>query len=89
MTQQKAMKPVNVQGVADTSSIKDDNEQINLYNIPNPHVDGYLLVHLPKDNILWVTDLVSPRGPVGRNPGTVAGLSGFLTLIQSRDGPDR
>jgi hypothetical protein len=27
------MKPVNVQGVADTSSIKDDNEQINLYNI--------------------------------------------------------
>jgi hypothetical protein len=72
MTQQKAMKPVNVQGVADTSSIKDDNEQINLYNIPNPHVDGYLLVHLPKDNILWVTDLVSPRGPVGRNPGTVA-----------------
>jgi glyoxylase-like metal-dependent hydrolase (beta-lactamase superfamily II) len=70
--QQKAMKPVNVQGVTDTSSIKDDNEQINLYNIPNPHVDGYLLVHLPKDNILWVTDLVSPRGPVGRNPGTVA-----------------
>jgi hypothetical protein len=29
-------------------------------------------VHLPKENILWVTDLVSPRGPVGRNPGTVA-----------------
>ena len=21
---------------------------------------------------MWVTDLVSPRGPVGRNPGTVA-----------------
>ena len=23
-------------------------------------------------SVLWVTDLVSPRGPVGRNPGTVA-----------------
>ena len=23
-------------------------------------------------NIVWVTDLVSPRGQVGRNPGTVA-----------------
>jgi glyoxylase-like metal-dependent hydrolase (beta-lactamase superfamily II) len=70
--QQKAMKPATVQGVADTSSLKDDNGDINLYNIPNPHVDGFLLVHLPKDNVLWVTDLVSPRGPIGRNPGTVA-----------------
>jgi glyoxylase-like metal-dependent hydrolase (beta-lactamase superfamily II) len=70
--QQKAMKPAHIEGVADTASIKDDNEDINLYNIPNPHVDGMLLIHLPKDNILWVTDLVSPRGPIGRNPGTVA-----------------
>jgi hypothetical protein len=63
---------VNVQGVADTASIKDDNGDINLYNIANPHVDGYLLIHLPKDNVLWVTDLISPRGPIGRNPATVA-----------------
>jgi hypothetical protein len=35
-------------------------------------VDGYLLVHLPKDNVLWVTDLISPRGQVGRNPQTAA-----------------
>jgi hypothetical protein len=46
--------------------------EINLYNIPNPHVEGMLLVHVVKDNVLWVTDLVSPRGTVGRNPGTVA-----------------
>jgi hypothetical protein len=66
------MKPANIQGVADTASIKDDGAEINLYNILNPHVDGFLLVHLPKDNVLWVTDLISPRGPIGRNPGTVA-----------------
>ena len=70
--QQKAQKPATVEGVADTASIKDDQEEITLMNIPNPHVDGMLLVHLPKDNVLWVTDLVSPRGPVGRNPATVA-----------------
>jgi glyoxylase-like metal-dependent hydrolase (beta-lactamase superfamily II) len=70
--QQRANKSVNVEGVADTKSIKDDQEEITLLNIPNPHVDGMFLVHLPKENILWVTDLVSPRGPVGRNPGTVA-----------------
>jgi glyoxylase-like metal-dependent hydrolase (beta-lactamase superfamily II) len=70
--QQKAMKPATVQEVKDTFSIKDDMAEINLYNIPNPHVDGYLLIHVVKDNILWVTDLISPRGPIARNPATVA-----------------
>ncbi|HSV23942.1 MAG TPA: MBL fold metallo-hydrolase [Xanthobacteraceae bacterium] len=70
--QQKAMKPVTVQEVKDTFSIKDDTAEINLYNIPNPHVDGYLLAHVAKDNILWITDLISPRGPIARNPATVA-----------------
>jgi glyoxylase-like metal-dependent hydrolase (beta-lactamase superfamily II) len=70
--QQKAMKPATVQEVKDTFSIKDDAAEINLYNIPNPHVDGYLLIHVAKDNILWVTDLISPRGSVARNPATLA-----------------
>jgi glyoxylase-like metal-dependent hydrolase (beta-lactamase superfamily II) len=70
--QQKAMKPANVQEVKDTLSLKDDTVEINLYNIPNPHVDGFLLAHVVKDNILWVTDLISPRGQIGRNPATIA-----------------
>src|SRR5712671_392088 len=56
--QQKAMKPATVQEVKDTLSLKDDTTEINLYNTPNPHVDGYLLAHVVKDNILWVTDLI-------------------------------
>jgi len=70
--QQKAMKPANVQEVKDQLALKDDTVEINLYNIPNPHVDGYLLAHVVKDNILWITDLVSPRGTIARDPGTVA-----------------
>jgi len=70
--QQKAMKAANVQEVKDTMSLKDDTVEINLYNIPNPHVEGMLIPHVVKENIVWVTDLVSPRGQVGRNPGTVA-----------------
>jgi glyoxylase-like metal-dependent hydrolase (beta-lactamase superfamily II) len=70
--EQKAMKPANVQEVKDTMALADDGVEINLYNIPNPHVEGMLLVHIPKDNILWVTDLVSPRGAINRNPATVA-----------------
>jgi glyoxylase-like metal-dependent hydrolase (beta-lactamase superfamily II) len=70
--QQKAMMPAAVQEVKDSLSIKDDSAEINLYNIPNPHVDGFLLVHVVKDNVLWVTDLISPRGPISRDPGTIA-----------------
>ena len=70
--QQKAMKAAVVQEVKDSFSIKDDSAEINLYNIPNPHVDGFLLIHVVKDNILWVTDLISPRGPITRNPQTLA-----------------
>ena len=70
--QQKAMKPPTVQEVNDSLSLKDDTAEINLYNIPNPHVDGFLLGHVVKDNILWVTDLISPRGSISRDPGTVA-----------------
>src|SRR5262245_50075364 len=70
--QQKGQKPANVQEVKDTLSLKDDTVEINLYNIPNPHVDGYLLVHVAKENIIYVTDLVSPRGQIGRNPATAA-----------------
>jgi hypothetical protein len=51
--QQKAMKQATVQEVKDSFSIKDDTAEINLYNIPNPHVDGFLLIHVVKDNILW------------------------------------
>jgi glyoxylase-like metal-dependent hydrolase (beta-lactamase superfamily II) len=71
-SQQKAMKSAMVQEVKDTLALKDANVEINLYNIPNPHVEGFLLIHLPKENILWVTDLISPRGPITRNPQTVA-----------------
>jgi hypothetical protein len=46
--------------------------EIRLYNIPNPHAQGMIIGHVVKDNIVWVTDLVSPRGAVERNAGTVA-----------------
>ena len=53
-------------------SLKDDTEEIRLYNIPNPHVQGMIIGHVVKPNILYVTDLISPRGPIERSPGTIA-----------------
>src|SRR5207247_7636030 len=43
-----------------------------LYNIQNPHVQGFLLAHVTAGNILYVTDLISPRGPIDRSEATAA-----------------
>jgi len=79
--EQKAKKPVKVSEVADTSSVKDDSEEIHLMNIKNPHVTGYLLVHVAKANVVFVTDLISPRGqPIGRNAATIAVGEGLKAM---------
>ena len=31
-----------------------------------------IIGHVVGPNLVWVTDLISPRGPVGRSPNTVA-----------------
>jgi glyoxylase-like metal-dependent hydrolase (beta-lactamase superfamily II) len=65
-------KQVKITDVKDTTSLKDDTVEIRLYNIANPHVDGMVIGHVVGPNVLWVTDLISPRGPINRSPATVA-----------------
>jgi glyoxylase-like metal-dependent hydrolase (beta-lactamase superfamily II) len=65
-------RPTSVVDVKDAMSLKDDAITVNLYNIANPHVDGMLIAHLVEPNLLYVTDLISPRGQITRTPGTAA-----------------
>ena len=65
-------KPAKIVDVKDMLTLKDDTVEIRLYNIPNPHVDGMLIAHVVGPNLLYITDLISPRGPIARNPATVA-----------------
>ena len=54
-------------------TIKDDTTEIHLYFIPNPHVVGMLIGQWSRQaNIVYVTDLISPRGPIERSEATVA-----------------
>jgi glyoxylase-like metal-dependent hydrolase (beta-lactamase superfamily II) len=69
---QKQPRPATIVEVAETMTLKDDTIQLNLYNIPNPHSEGMLIGHVVQGNIVWVTDLISPRGPLARNGATVA-----------------
>src|SRR5262249_25620095 len=68
----KQPKAANVVGVADHLALKDDVNEVNLYNIQNPHVDGMIIGHVVKDNIVWVTDIWSPGRDAARTPGTLA-----------------
>lgn len=69
---QKQPRAANIVEVKETMTLKDDTIELNLYNIPNPHSEGMLIGHVVRENIVWVTDLISPRGPIARNPATVA-----------------
>ena len=69
---QKNPKAARISEVKDQQVIKDDTEEVRLYNIPNPHVKGMFFVYLPKENIAYVTDLVSPRGKIDRSDNTIA-----------------
>lgn len=68
----KKPRAAKVQEVKDQLSLKDDSEEIRLYNIANPHADGMIIAHVVKPNVVFVTDILSPRGPIERNPGTLA-----------------
>jgi glyoxylase-like metal-dependent hydrolase (beta-lactamase superfamily II) len=68
----KSPKPAKIVDVKDTATLKDETVEIRLYNIANPHVDGMVIGHVVGPNLVWVTDLISPRGPINRSPATVA-----------------
>ena len=71
--QQTARKPLRITEVKDQLTLKDDaGGEIRIYNIKNPHAEGYLLGHVVKENVVFVTDLISPRGPIARTEGSLA-----------------
>jgi glyoxylase-like metal-dependent hydrolase (beta-lactamase superfamily II) len=68
---QKHTKPATVIEVTDQMTLRDDGGEIRLYNIANPHVEGMLVGYMPKDDILWVTDIYSPARDARKSPGAV------------------
>ena len=69
---QKKPRAAEIVEVKDQLTLKDDAAEIHLYNIANPHVQGFLLAHVVTANVLYVTDLISARGPIERSEATVA-----------------
>ena len=68
----KKPRAAQIVEVTELTVLKDDSEEVRLHNIPNPHSQGMLIGHVVKPNIVFVTDLLSPRAPINRTPGTLA-----------------
>jgi hypothetical protein len=68
----KHPRKVQVVEVKDQMTLKDDTVEIKLYRIDNPHVDGMLMGHVVKENVVWLTDLWSPGTPPSRNENSEA-----------------
>ena len=64
----------------DQLSLKDDTAEIRLYNITNPHSDGMILGHVVGPNVVFVTDILSPRGPIERDRKSTRLNSSHLKL---------
>ena len=70
--QQSAAKPLQIVGVADNMTLKDDTVEIRLQRIANPHVDGMLIGYVVQPNVVWVTDIWSPGRDAAKTAGVMA-----------------
>jgi glyoxylase-like metal-dependent hydrolase (beta-lactamase superfamily II) len=68
---QRAFKSATVIDVADSTTLRDEQGEIRLFNTANPHAEGMLIGYLPKRGILWVTDTYSPARDKRKTPGAV------------------
>jgi glyoxylase-like metal-dependent hydrolase (beta-lactamase superfamily II) len=58
------------QGVRDVTTLSDSERTIELRAIPNDHAAGMLIAYLPKEKVVFVSDLYSPPTPVP-NPSVI------------------
>jgi len=64
---QKNPKPVHVIEVKDKMALK-DGEEIDIYRIDNPHVEGMLTMYVAGPKLVWVTDIYSPGRDAAKTP---------------------
>jgi len=80
---EKHPRPLKIYGVFENMTIKDDTAEVRLYNLASvaenatrvstSHVDGMLIGHVVDKKLVYVTDLISPRGgPIERSEFTIA-----------------
>ncbi len=68
----------NVEGFKDLKMLTDGERTIELRAIENPHSSGMLVVYLPKEKLLFESDLFTPGQPV--EPTNTLGIENAVAL---------
>jgi glyoxylase-like metal-dependent hydrolase (beta-lactamase superfamily II) len=68
----------NVEGFKDAKTLTDGDRTIELREIANPHADGMIVVYLPKEKMLFESDLFTPGQPV--DPTNAQGIENAAAL---------
>src|SRR5437016_2215523 len=68
-----------IEGVKDVKSLTDGERTVELREIANPHSSGMLLIYLPKEKILFESDLFTPGAAV--DPTNTQGVQNALALF--------
>jgi glyoxylase-like metal-dependent hydrolase (beta-lactamase superfamily II) len=71
----------NIEGVKDLKSLTDGERTIELRMVENPHSSGMLVAYLPKEKILFVSDLFTPGAPV--DPSNTNGIQNATALFNA------
>ena len=69
----------NIEGFKDVKPITDGERTIELREIANPHSTGMLVVYLPKEKMLFESDLFTPGTPV--DPANTLGVQNAAALL--------
>jgi glyoxylase-like metal-dependent hydrolase (beta-lactamase superfamily II) len=65
----KAPRPARIEEVRGERIIKDARNEVRIYDVPNGHAEHMLVLHLPKQRVLYQADLVN-AGEYPANDGT-------------------
>ena len=70
ISEKPAVSRSGIEGVTDVKALSDGERTIELRSVENDHASGMLIVYLPKEKVVFVSDLYSPPGPVP-NPSVI------------------
>jgi len=75
----KASSKGSVEGVVDSKELTDGERVVQLIAVPSGHAAGMLVAYLPKEKLLFVSDIYTPGAPIQPGDGNAVALMAAIT----------
>jgi glyoxylase-like metal-dependent hydrolase (beta-lactamase superfamily II) len=76
-----------VEGVGESKELTDGERTVQLISVPNGHASGMLAAYLPKEKLIFVSDLYSPGGQIEVGDANAVAL--YAAIMKSNLAVDR